>query len=107
MDCRDLRVQLVRDGPVARMTLATRAQLDQVHRLARVQIEDVSDPVAQAERVRRELGHAGVADALVLRRGALEPGAVVVGYTGLLELGGDAGAEVGTERLPLDREQAV
>ena len=55
VDPRDLRVQRVRDGAVGRVALAARAQLDQVHRLARVHVEHVADPVAEAERVGRQL----------------------------------------------------
>ena len=53
MDLADLRVHLVRHGAVARVALATRAQLDQLHRLAGVDVEHEPDPVAEAERVRR------------------------------------------------------
>src|SRR6185503_8491092 len=55
VDRGDLRVQLVGHRAVGGVALAARAQFDQVHRLARVHVEDVADPVAQAERVRREL----------------------------------------------------
>ena len=54
----DLAVQLVGDRAVGGMALAPRAQLDQVHRLARVEVEHVADAVAEAERVRRGGGQA-------------------------------------------------
>ena len=49
-----------------------RAQLDQVHRLARVEVEHVADPVAEAERVGRGGGEAGAGEPVVLGGGALE-----------------------------------
>src|SRR3954452_64754 len=49
----DQPVHLVRDRAVARVPLAARAQLDQLHRLARVEIQDVADAVAEAQRVHR------------------------------------------------------
>src|SRR5687767_1953044 len=48
---RDLGVHLLRDGAVAGVALAAGAQLDQVHRLARVEVEHVADAVAEAEGV--------------------------------------------------------
>jgi hypothetical protein len=38
VDRRDLGVHLVRDGAVAGMALAPRAQLDQLHRLAGIEV---------------------------------------------------------------------
>ena len=64
----DLRVHLVRDRAVARVALAPGAQLDQVHRLARVEVEHVADAEAEAERVGRGVAQAGRGEALVLLR---------------------------------------
>src|SRR3954468_2859575 len=49
----DEAVHLVGDGAVAGVALASRAQLDELHRLARVEVQDVADAVAQRERVER------------------------------------------------------
>ena len=57
----DQRVHLVGDGAVGRVALAAGAQLDEVHRLARVEVEHVADPVAEAERVWRRGGEPGAA----------------------------------------------
>ncbi len=54
------------------MALAAGAQLDQVHRLARVEVEHVADPVAEAERVRRLLGEPGAASRSYSPRETLE-----------------------------------
>src|SRR4051812_16716648 len=51
VDGRDLPVHLVGDRAVRRVALASGAQLDEVHRLAGVEIEHEADPVAEAERV--------------------------------------------------------
>ena len=53
VDLGDQAVHLVRDGAVGRVALAPRAQLDELHRLARVEVEDVADAEAEAQRVRR------------------------------------------------------
>ncbi len=68
VDGGDLGVHLVRDRAVAGMTLASGPQLDQLHRLAGVEIQDVADPVAEAQRVRGGGLEAGVHQALVLAR---------------------------------------
>src|SRR3954453_3964661 len=47
----DEAVHLVRDGAVAGVALAPGAQLDELHGLARVEVQDVADAVAQRERV--------------------------------------------------------
>ena len=54
----DPLVHRLGDRAVGRVALAAGAQLADVHRLARVHVEDVADPVAEAERVGRGLGHA-------------------------------------------------
>ena len=68
----DRGVHRLRDRAVARVALAGGAQLGEVHRLARVEVQDVADAVAEAERVRRGLGVAGVAQALVLGARAVQ-----------------------------------
>src|ERR1700733_380268 len=107
MDRADLGVHLVGHGPIARMAFASRAQLDQLHRLAGVEVEDEADPVAQAERVRRRGGEPGVDEAVVLAGRELERAAVLVAAAGQLDLLGDAGAQIGGERLPLDSQHPV
>src|SRR3954452_5178635 len=66
VDRRDLRVHLVRDGAIARVALAPRAQLDRVHRLAGVHVEDVADTEAEADRVGRGVAQPGRPEPLVL-----------------------------------------
>ncbi len=67
MDRCDRIPHLQRDGAVGRMALAAGAQLDQVERLAGVELEHIADPVGEAERVRRLLDEPLAAQALVLR----------------------------------------
>ena len=62
-------VHLVRDRAVGRVALAAGAQLDQLHRLARVEVQHVADPVAEAERVGRGGAEPGVGEARVLGAG--------------------------------------
>src|SRR5215216_4564689 len=69
---RDQRVHPLRDGAVRGVTLAAGAQLDQVHRLAGVEVEHVADPVAQAERVRRRGGEPRAGEPPVLGGRALQ-----------------------------------
>src|SRR5688500_7322253 len=104
---RDLGVERVGHRAVGRMALAARAQLDQVHRLARVHVEHVAEAVAQRERVVRELRAAGAGAARVLLARALETGAVQVAHARLVELVGHARAQLRAERLPLNREEPV
>src|SRR5215210_3855243 len=104
---RDLGVELTRDRAVARMALAPGAQLDQMHRLAGVQVEHVADAVGEAQRVRRELGTACLDEAGMLGVRALEPAPEEVGDPCGLELLGDLRPEVGREPLPLDGEHAM
>ena len=52
VDGGDLLVHGLGDGAVGRVALAAGAQLAEVHRLARVHVEHVADPVAEAEGVR-------------------------------------------------------
>ena len=58
----------MRDGAVGRVALAPRAQLDELHRLAGVEVEDVTNPEAEAERIGRLALAALAGEALPLRR---------------------------------------
>jgi len=66
MDGRDRVPHLQRDGPVGRMALAAGAQLDQVERLASVELKHVADAIGEAERIGRLLGETFAAQPLVL-----------------------------------------
>lgn len=95
VDLRDLTMHLLGDGAVGGMALAAGAQLDDVHRLAGVEVEHVADPVGEAERVRRLRGQALVVQALPGVARGLQRAAVVVAAAGGLDLGRHRGAEVG------------
>src|ERR671910_1469859 len=103
----DLLVHRVGHRTVGGMTLPAGAQLADVHRLPGVEIEGVADPVPEAERVRR-----GVRDPWGLGPSDPPPrqperALVLAPYSGLADLLGDPGAEVGGEPLPLAGQQAV
>src|SRR5437588_6982659 len=66
MHAGDRAAHLVRDGAVRRVTLTTRAQLDQVQRRARVELEDIAETEREAERVRRLVDEAVVTQPRVL-----------------------------------------
>src|SRR4029077_8941074 len=106
-DPRDRLPHLQRDGAVRRIALAARAQLDQVERLAGVELEDVADAIGEAPRVPRLLDKPLAAQPLVLRPRRLKRLSVLRAEAGLLDLVRDVGAEVGREPLPLAREQTV
>src|SRR4051812_25923376 len=53
VDVGDQPVHLVGDRAIRRMPLAPGAQLDELHRLARVEVEHVAQAVAEAQGVRR------------------------------------------------------
>src|ERR1700743_3062971 len=59
VDGGDSFVHRLGDGAVGGVALAAGAQLDQVHRLARVQVEDVADTEGEAEGIWRQLIEAG------------------------------------------------
>ena len=103
----DLRVHFVRDGAVARVALAARAELDQLHRLAGVEVEDVADPVAEAQRVWGDRGEAATGETVVLVARDLEGTAVLLSTARELDLFGHAGAQRRAERLPLDGQHPV
>ena len=85
---------LERDGAVARVALAARAQLDQVHRLAGVEVEHVADPVGERHRVGRLSTRPSPRSRSCSARLSLEPFAVGVAVPGRLDLFGDVGAEI-------------
>src|SRR4051812_27759334 len=89
------------------MALAAGAELDQVQRLARVELEHVPDAISEAERIRRLVGEAFAAQPLVLGAGRLERAGVLWAKARLLDLVRDVGAEVRRQPLPLAREQTV
>ena len=107
MDLGDRAPHLLRDRSVRRMALAARAELDQVQRLARIELEHVADAIGEAERIRRLLGEAFAAQPLVLGARDLERALVLAAEAGLHELVRDVGAEIRGEPLPLAGEQAV
>ena len=72
MDGGDPFVHRLGDGAVGGVALAAGAQLDQVHRLAGVEVEDVADAEGEAERVRGELVEPGRGQSLVLDLGDLQ-----------------------------------
>ena len=52
----DQAMHLAADVPVRRVSLGRRAQLDHVHRLTRIHLDQVADAVAQRDQVLRLLG---------------------------------------------------
>ena len=78
-----------------------------MHRLAGVQVEDVADPVAQAQRVWSRLGEARRLEAVELGTRCLEPAPVGLARARVVHLLGHAGAKIGPELLPLAGEHAV
>src|SRR5437764_14657848 len=89
------------------MALVPGAQLDELHGLARVYVEDEPDPVAQAQGIGGSAGQAPAAQPVVLGRGGLQGPAVVVAAAGLLDLVWYPGAEIRRQRLPLDCQHAM
>ena len=69
-----------------------------MHRLARIEVEDVANPVAEAERVRGGVRQAGRLEACELAPRDLQRALVLVADAGLANLVGHAGAEVEAER---------
>ena len=65
MDGGDRIPHLQGDGAVGRMALAAGAELDQVQRLARVELEDVPDAIGEAERIGRLVGETFAVQPLV------------------------------------------
>src|SRR4051812_43476646 len=89
------------------MALAPGAQLDELHRLAGIEVEHVADAEAEAQRVGRLALAALGAQALPLGRRGLVGAAHVVAAAGRLDLLGHAGAEVRRQPLPLDGQHPV
>jgi hypothetical protein len=90
---RDGAAHLVRDRTVRGMPFPAGPELHQVQRLARVELEDVPDAKGEAESVRRLVGKAGVAQALVFRARDVERAFELAGEARLDELVRDVGAE--------------
>jgi len=100
-------MHLVGDRAVAGVALAAGAQLDQLHRLARVEVEHVADAVAERQRVERLALAPGGDQALPLLARDLQAAAERLADPGRVQLFGHFGAEVRAQALPLDREHAV
>ena len=107
VDRGDLGVHLVRDGAVARVALAARAELDQLHRLAGVEVEDEADPVAEAQRVRRRRREAATAETLVLVAESSSARRYSSPQPASSTCSGTPAPSSGAERLPLDRQHPV
>ena len=100
-------MHLVGYRAVAGMALAPGAQLDQLHRLAGVQVEDEADPVTQAERVGSSCLKTLAAQPLVLGGREVKCASIVLTAARKLDLLRNSGAEIRRERLPLDGQHAV
>src|SRR4051794_19276742 len=107
MDLADEPVHLVGDRAVGGVALAAGAQLDELHRLARVEVEHVANAEAEAEGVGGLAFAALAGEALPFRRRELVGAAHRVAAAGGLDLLGHAGAEVRSEALPLHGEHAM
>ena len=95
------------DPPVGGVPLGRRAQLDDVHRLAGVQLHIETHPVRHRDRVRGDLGQPGGHDRVVeLGRPPEDLRPVGLGARRRDRLG-HHGAVVRREPLPLEGEQAV
>src|SRR4029078_6536047 len=90
----DQAVHLVRDGAVGRVALAPGPQLDELHGLAGVEVEDVADAEPEAQRVGRLALAALGREELPLRARDLVRAAHRVGAARRRDLLGDPGAEV-------------
>src|SRR5579862_7012299 len=89
------------------MALAARAKLDQMERLARVELEHVADAIGEAQGVRGLVGEARCTQPLVLGARRLEGTFVVRAEARFLDLVWDVGAEVRRQPLPLAGKQAM
>src|SRR5687768_5720913 len=101
MNLRDLVLHLERDCPVGRMPLASRAKLDQVDRLTRIEVEHVTQPVCERHGIRRIVDKSLTAQPLPLATADLEPFAEAIAEAGILDFFRDLGAEVAAQPLPL------
>src|SRR6266851_6677745 len=89
------------------MPLAAGPQLDQMQRLARVELEHVAETEREAERVRSLLDEPFAAQPRVLDAGDVERTLILAAQPRSDDLVGDVGAEVGRQPLPLAGEEAV
>src|SRR3989442_2129045 len=89
------------------MALAPRAELDELHRLAGVALEDVADPVGEARRVWRAALQAGGHEVLVGDARYVERAAVLVAHSRGLYLLRHVRTEVRAQALPLTGEHPV
>src|SRR5947208_2697592 len=103
----DEAVHLLGDPPIGGMPLWRRAQLDEVHGLARVHLHDEPDPVRHGHRVLRDALEAGVLDRTRQRRRSFHDVPPVGRGSCLRHVGRDVVAVVGREALPLDRQHAM
>ena len=102
----DEAVHLLRDLAVGGVARRHRAQLDEVHRLARVHLHREPDPVRERHRVRRLLGEP--VDERVVERRRAAHGVVELGAEpGFVDRFGDVVTVQRAQRLPLDREHPV
>src|SRR5439155_16796211 len=102
----DLSVHLVGDGAIGGMALRARAQLDEVHRLARVHLDGEADAVGHADGVGRGGGDLG-AQTVVQDVGAVHYQVPLVGPAHVFDGVRTLVAVQGRERLPLQRADAV
>ena len=107
VDGRDPLVHGLGDGAVGRVSLAAGAKLDQVHGLARVEVEHVADPVAEAEGVGGGLAEALGLQPLELAPRDLERPLVLRPGAGIAHLLRDPGAQVRPQALPLAGQHPV
>ena len=89
------------------MTLAAGAKLDEVNRLARVEVEHETDPVGERDRVGSLLNEPLRTKTIPLDAAPLEAFAVPVGEARLLDLLRHVRAELAAETLPLAGEHAM
>src|SRR5437868_4375148 len=101
MDICDGPTHLVGDRPIRRMAFSAGAQLDQVERCARIELEDVANAEREAERVRRLLDEAPAAKPRVLGAGDLERTLVLAAEPGRDDLVRNVCTEVWRQALPL------
>ena len=107
MDGRDPLVHGLGNGAVGRMPLAAGAQLDEVHRFARVEVEHVADPVAEAERVRGGIVESLGLEPVELIARELERPLVRRADPGIADLLRETGAQVRAQSLPLAGQQPM
>jgi hypothetical protein len=107
MDLAYLLEHLERDCPICRMPFTARAKLDQVHRLAGVQVKQVTDPVLERDRVRSLVDEPLAAQPLVFAPADLEALLISVAKARGLYLLGHVSTALAAEPLPLAGEHAM